>query len=116
MRIKRDFGQDAARLANLETQSTLTGAETEPALTETLFGLELIKDLWSEQIFFSVDTNFDRNLQTKNFNITVNSYKMAWKILRNYFFDELSFNFGQELDILQDQYIQVLSLELLLSF
>lgn len=119
VRIKRDLGQDAARLANLETQTTLANTgelEDELPEKETLFGLELIKELWKERLYFSVDTNIDRNLRTKNINITVNSYKLTWKILRNYFIDELSLNAGNELDVSQSEYIPILSLELLHSF
>ncbi|MDR1997115.1 MAG: hypothetical protein LBQ83_02180 [Candidatus Margulisbacteria bacterium] len=117
VRIKRDLGQDAARLANLEAQTALPAAEdTLAAQTEYLFGLELVKELWKERLFFRLDTNFDRNLQTRNINITVNSYKLTCKILKNYFIDELSLNIGSELDILQNDYVPVLSLEMLHSF
>ncbi|MDR2430993.1 MAG: hypothetical protein LBD99_01880 [Candidatus Margulisbacteria bacterium] len=105
VRIRRDFGQDTSR----------TDPETEAA-SETLFGLELVKELWRERLFFSVDTSFDRNLQTKDINVTVSSYKLTWRISRDYFFDELSLSAGEELDIMQREYIPVLSLELLHSF
>ena len=118
VRIKRDFGQDAARLANLDKQQQLAEEDPEVILPEkeTLFGLELVKELWRERLFFSLDTNIDRNLQTKRLNVTVNAYKLTWKIIKNYFIDELSLNAGNELDILQEEYVPVLSLELLHSF
>jgi hypothetical protein len=115
VRFKRDIGVDAVRFAGLETQTALTDAAETP-LTESLFGLEMVGDLWMERIFLSVDTTLDRNLQTKNLNVTVESYKLTLKLLKNYFLDELSLNVGQELDLLQKEYIPVLSLEMLHNF
>ncbi|MDR2429270.1 MAG: hypothetical protein LBD62_05630 [Candidatus Margulisbacteria bacterium] len=115
VRFKRDVGIDAVRFAGLETQTALVDTEEAP-LTEYWFGLEMVGDLWMERVFFSVDTTLDRNLQTRNLNVTVNSYKLTLKLLKNYFLDELSLNVGQELDSLQEEYIPVLSLEMLLNF
>ncbi|GBR76894.1 hypothetical protein NO2_1371, partial [Candidatus Termititenax persephonae] len=121
LRLKRDFGQDAANLAGFNNPSTVQTedlTEESPApLWENLFGLELVTELWRERVYLSLDTNFDRNLQSKNVQITVNSYKLTYKIIKNYLFvNELSFNVGEELDLLQDRYLPVLSLELLSSF
>jgi hypothetical protein len=115
VRFKRDIGADAARFAGLETQAALTDEE-DALLTEYLFGLEMVKELWKERIFFSVDTTLDRNLQNKRLNITVGSYKLTFKLLKNYFLDELSLNVGQELDLQQEEYIPALSLEMLHNF
>ncbi|MDR1452620.1 MAG: hypothetical protein LBJ25_01395 [Candidatus Margulisbacteria bacterium] len=116
VRFKRDIGVDAVRFTGLETQTAALTDAAEAPLSEYLFGLEMVGDLWMERVFFSVDTTFDRNLQTKNLNLTVNSYKLTLRILKNSFLDELSFNFGQELDSLQKEYIPVLSLEMLHNF
>jgi len=118
LRIKRNFGQDAVNLAGLSQTAELThpDEETEQPLMENLFGLELVKELWRERLYLSLDTSVDQNLQNKNINITINSYKLNYKILKNYFVDELSLNVGEELDILQEEYVPVLSLELLHSF
>ncbi|MDR1322938.1 MAG: hypothetical protein LBK68_00705, partial [Candidatus Margulisbacteria bacterium] len=115
VRFKRDIGSDAARFAGLETQAALVDTEN-TRLTEYLFGLEMVKELWKERIFFSVDTTLDRNLQNKRLNITVGSYKLTFKLLKNYFLDELSLNVGQELDLQQEEYIPALSLEMLHNF
>lgn len=114
VRIKRDIGEDAARYFKLTTEEKAFTGEEEAKVH--LFGLELVKELAKDRLYFSVDTNIDQNTRYKNLDILINSYKLTWKIFRNFLVDEISLNYGNEYSIYENRYIPLLSLEGLHSF
>jgi hypothetical protein len=114
VRLRRDFGQDAVNLLNLQDQRVLVSQEQIQVSHEV--GLEVVKELWRERLFFSVDTNLDRNLQSEQLNWMIYSYKLTWKIFKGVFLDEISLNYGNEIDSYRKYYIPVLSLEAVHSF
>jgi len=114
VRFKRDLGQDAARYFKLTTEQEVIAGTAETNIN--IFGLELVKELAKDRLYFSVDTNIDQNTRYKNLDILINSYKLTWKIFRNVFVDEISLNYGNEYSIYESRYIPLLSLEGVHSF
>ena len=123
VKFKRDFGNKdvVSRLSFLQdTSQTTLQTETQLGISQEL-GVQVVKDLWHERLFLSIDTSLDRNLQTNVTQYSLYSWKLTYRFLKDfslYFFvlDEVDLDYGNEKDQLLDTYIPVLSLNATHSF
>lgn len=122
IKIKRDIGNKdvVSRLSFLQDSQTALQSEAQIGISQEL-GVQVVKDLWRERLFLTVDTSLDRDLQTNITQYSVSSWKVTYRFLKDfslYFvvLDEVDLNYGNEKDQVLNTYIPVLSLDAIHSF
>ncbi|MFH1428426.1 MAG: hypothetical protein ABIH39_01660 [Candidatus Margulisiibacteriota bacterium] len=95
LKVRRNFGEDFNNIIGL------TEADTGDDSTDRsrLFGLDLVEELIADRFFITLNTGINKDIETENFILKVESYKLTVSLLKDFLLDDISMNYQDKIDV-----------------
>ncbi|MFC1478729.1 hypothetical protein ACFL57_04650 [Candidatus Margulisiibacteriota bacterium] len=96
LKVRRNFGEDFNNIIGLSEDENGNGEDVD---TDRVFGLDLVEELIADRFFITLNTNINKDIETENFILKVESYKLTVSLLKDFVLDDISMNFQNKIDI-----------------